>query len=84
MPDIESDYEAMRSKRTQYHRAGQVFDAVDTLCAIRTAVMGDSGASFDFSCQTCGHDTGWIKDTRTVTENKRGIPCPKCNGGEHG
>lgn len=44
---IESDYEAMRSKRTQYHRAGQVFDAVDTLCAIRTAVMGDSGASFD-------------------------------------
>jgi len=44
---IESDYEAMRSKRTQYHRAGQVFDAVDTLCAIRTAVMEDSSASFE-------------------------------------
>jgi len=45
---------------------------------------GGNGKGIQFSCQTCGHDTGWIKDTRTVTENKRGIPCPKCNGGEHG
>jgi hypothetical protein len=43
---IESDYEAMRTKRTQYHSAGQVFDAVDTLCAIRTGIMRDSGRGF--------------------------------------
>jgi len=33
-----------------------------------------------FECRKCGHDTGWIIDTKTVTENKRGVPCPKCNG----
>lgn len=44
--DIDGDYEAMRSKRTRYHSAGQVFDAVDTLCAIRTCIMRDSGKGF--------------------------------------
>lgn len=32
-----------------------------------------------FRCSRCGHDTGWIMDTKTVTENRRGMPCPKCN-----
>lgn len=44
--DIDGDYEAMRSKRTLYHSKGQVFDAVDTICAIRSAVMEDSSSSF--------------------------------------
>lgn len=44
---LESDYDAMRSKRTQYHSGSSVYDAVDTLCAIRSAIMRDSGASFD-------------------------------------
>lgn len=35
-----------------------------------------------FKCSTCGHDTGWIMDERTVTGNRRGMPCPKCNGGD--
>lgn len=36
-----------------------------------------------FVCPRCGHDTGWIHDEWTVTQNRRGLPCPKCNeGGE--
>ena len=32
-----------------------------------------------FVCPHCHHDTGWIVDGLTVSENKRGLPCPKCN-----
>jgi hypothetical protein len=32
-----------------------------------------------FRCSKCGYDTGWIRDDLTVTENRRGLPCPKCN-----
>lgn len=32
-----------------------------------------------FLCPHCSHNTGWLHDTRTITENKRGLPCPKCN-----
>ncbi len=32
-----------------------------------------------FRCDRCGHDTGWIPDTMTISENKRGMPCPRCN-----
>lgn len=31
-----------------------------------------------YSCKRCGHETEWL-DARTVTEAKRGIPCPQCN-----
>lgn len=31
-----------------------------------------------FGCQTCNHETDW-QTVKTVTEGKRGIPCPKCN-----
>lgn len=31
-----------------------------------------------YECQRCGHETGWMM-ARTVTEAKRGIPCPTCN-----
>ena len=42
--------------------------------------VSDAGDGLiQFRCHRCGHDTGWIEDTKTVTENKRGIPCPKCN-----
>jgi DNA-directed RNA polymerase subunit RPC12/RpoP len=37
------------------------------------------GKVVQFVCHKCGHDTGWIEDRRTVSENKRGLPCPKCN-----
>lgn len=29
-------------------------------------------------CGKCGYETGWIT-VRTVTEGRRGRPCPKCN-----
>lgn len=32
-----------------------------------------------FTCDRCGHDTGWIEDFWTISENKRGQPCPECN-----
>jgi len=32
-----------------------------------------------FECPQCGHDTDWIPDAWTISENKRGLPCPKCN-----
>jgi len=33
-----------------------------------------------FECDQCGHKEEWV-NVRTVTEAKRGIPCPKCNEG---
>ena len=35
-----------------------------------------------FECRHCGHDTGWIPDEWTITENKRGHACPNCNAKE--
>lgn len=32
-----------------------------------------------FECPHCGHDTGWIEDEWSITENRRGLPCPSCN-----
>ena len=32
----------------------------------------------EFECGRCGHRTGWIK-IETVSEAKRGLPCPNCN-----
>lgn len=31
-----------------------------------------------FECGGCGHRTKWT-EARTVTEDKRGRPCPNCN-----
>jgi len=39
----------------------------------------DAGSDMIHLKCKCGHDTGWIKETLTVTEYKRGVPCPKCN-----
>jgi len=30
------------------------------------------------TCSRCGHDTGW-EEQRTVTQERRGRPCPVCN-----
>ncbi|HSV28619.1 MAG TPA: hypothetical protein VLL76_03645 [Candidatus Omnitrophota bacterium] len=42
-------------------------------------VMDAGSGMIEFACRRCGHNTGWIRDDRTVTENRRGRPCPKCN-----
>lgn len=36
----------------------------------------DRGANFE--CLKCGHDDGWTFNL-TITEIRRGLPCPKCN-----
>ncbi len=41
--------------------------------------FGD-GKVIMFKCFKCGHNTDWIEDTKSVSENKRGMPCPHCNG----
>lgn len=37
-----------------------------------------SGAMVRMECPRCHHETEWLA-FRTVTEAKRGIPCPRCN-----
>lgn len=32
-----------------------------------------------FQCHRCHYNTGWIECDQTVTQNKRGMPCPDCN-----
>lgn len=40
---------------------------------------GETDRVIQFKCGECGYHTGWLIDTKTVTENRRGMPCPKCN-----
>jgi hypothetical protein len=42
-----------------------------------------AGKIIIFVCRSCGYSTNWIEDTKTVSENKRGMPCPQCNRGEN-
>lgn len=48
---------------------------------MRVADAGESGGYrvIQFRCPHCAYDTGWIHDKKTITENRRGLPCPKCN-----
>lgn len=41
----------------------------------------DAGNMVVMQCNRCDLKTDWFY-MRTVTEAKRGIPCPKCNGVE--
>lgn len=51
-----------------------VCDAGDGPCC-----CDETPISVRYLCPRCGHETGWM-GAKTVTEAKRGIPCPKCNG----
>lgn len=39
---------------------------------------GDKGPICQMECVTCGERTDWL-EFESITEAKRGIPCPKCN-----
>ncbi len=39
------------------------------------------GKGIVFECRRCRYNTGWLHDNQTVTANKRGLPCPRCNRG---
>lgn len=32
----------------------------------------------DFTCRRCGHQAGWLFNL-TISEIRRGVPCPMCN-----
>lgn len=42
-------------------------------------IFPDGKPCIQFECNRCGHNTGHIYDTKSVSENKRGTPCPVCN-----
>lgn len=42
------------------------------------AGYASGGLIAELKCARCGHQTGWLT-FQTVTEAKRGLPCPKCN-----
>lgn len=46
---------------------------------IKRMHVADAGEGILFECGHCGYSTDWIVDNHTLTENKRGLPCPKCN-----
>lgn len=59
-----------------------LFPAAPRRAPIKRMHVADAGCdAIKFKCR-CGHDTGWIIWNRreiTVSEAKRGLPCPKCN-----
>lgn len=69
LPDMFADLKPPRSKpRKLMH----VSDASPDGC------FGDGLATVRMSCARCGHESDWI--SLSVTEAKRGIPCPQCSG----
>lgn len=43
----------------------------------------ENGLIVKMRCGRCRHESGWLRFD-TVTEAKRGLPCPKCNADELG
>lgn len=39
---------------------------------------GEEGSIAVFRCPRCGRQTDWIR-IKSVTEARKGIPCPTCN-----
>lgn len=63
-----------------------LFDALDfpRRPRIKRMHVSDAGhGCIEFTCRHCGFCTGWIRDEWTITANRRGLPCPKCNGRRH-
>jgi DNA-directed RNA polymerase subunit RPC12/RpoP len=43
------------------------------------AGQSEGGPIICFGCTKCGHNTDWIEDDQSVSQNKKGRPCPECN-----
>lgn len=72
-PDYSSKYKSTP-------RIGELFQSLPRAPRLVRMKVVDAGDKvIHFRCHKCGHDTGWIRDVWTLTENKRGLPCPKCN-----
>lgn len=48
---------------------------------MRSYDFGTNGDVVAYKCNRCGYDSGWIhyEESLTLTEIKKGLPCPKCN-----
>lgn len=46
---------------------------------VDAGMFPDGKPCIQFICPHCGHDTDWIYDEWTLSENRRGQPCPDCN-----
>lgn len=68
MPDLFPDA-PRRRKIVRMH----VTDAGDGGCE-----MARGAFLACFKCGSCGYELMWVK-VQTVTEAKRGLPCPTCN-----
>lgn len=42
------------------------------------AGTGETKQIVQFQCRKCSYQSGWY-EVDTVTEAKRGLPCPRCN-----
>lgn len=48
--------------------------------SVKRMHVADAGSGMiKFHCPHCGHNTGWTVDMHTISENKRGLPCPECS-----
>lgn len=45
---------------------------------VSDAGNGCESAIARFRCARCGHETDWL-EVQTITEGRRGLPCPECN-----
>lgn len=58
-----------------------LFDELPKSKPVKRMHVNDAGGPelVEMICGHCGHNTGWINPGKTITELKRGLPCPKCN-----
>ena len=67
-------------------RQGKLFylPAKPRLVMMHVYDAGNAGAQkvIQFECSRCHHRTPWLVDEKTISKNKRGEPCPKCNEGK--
>lgn len=60
-------------ERTPRRMRGQLMHVCDAGC-------GEGKPVVQFQCAKCEYQSGWYTFD-TMTAAKRGLPCPKCNGG---
>ena len=80
-----SDLERQQNRKVRSDLLGELPPRKPARVMMHVVDAGYSGCDDDdggiavFQCRKCDHKTDWTK-FRTVTEAKRGLPCPKCNG----
>lgn len=60
-------------------KAPQLFETPRSKRRVMMHVMDAGDGRVRMRCDNCGYDGGWRK-SRSVKEERRGEPCPNCNG----